>query len=211
MLNQIYRICNTMDEYFDKGELAYLLLTSKIELPFRDKLAFQLQKKNKNLFISREWSNGKGKKIDIAILDKEKIPLVLIELTAMYTFDAGYRVMKKGYKKKLLETDLEKMKGVSKQKNNFLILLATDPTLNPKDKEKDVFFKNKNGKIDDVIKYANRKSLFRDNFDKCKENVETWIKEESNLEYLTTENPIYCGKAFEIPIKLFFWIIYKKN
>src|SRR3989344_4463942 len=69
---------------FGKNELAFLALTTKIELPFRDRWAYALyQKLNKvGLIVSREW-----RRVDMAILEKNK-QVALIELKAMYTFDA---------------------------------------------------------------------------------------------------------------------------
>jgi hypothetical protein len=76
---------------FQPNELAYLAMTTKIELPFRDRLAFQLHQilSPTGLLVTREWN-----RIDLAVLDKSSRPLCLIELKAMYTFDAGLRVSK---------------------------------------------------------------------------------------------------------------------
>ena len=72
-------------KHFTKNELAYLSLTSKIELPIRDQWAFLLHSElSKNgLIVSREW-----KRIDLAIL-KNGIPLAFVELKAMYSFNAA--------------------------------------------------------------------------------------------------------------------------
>ena len=71
---------------FGEDELAFLALTTKIELPLRDRWAYVLYRKlsRSNLIVSREW-----KRIDLAVL-KDKIPLALIQLKAMYTFNAVY-------------------------------------------------------------------------------------------------------------------------
>ena len=69
----------------DDGELAYLALTSKVEQPFRDRLAWIIQKKNcdSGSIVAREWKA----RIDLAVLDSSKAPLALIELKAMHAFD----------------------------------------------------------------------------------------------------------------------------
>lgn len=67
---------------FAPGELAYLALTSKVELPLRDRLAWSLYTQLPDLIVTREW-----KKTDLAILDRSGTPLALIEAKALYTFD----------------------------------------------------------------------------------------------------------------------------
>ncbi|MHA7209602.1 hypothetical protein [Arthrobacter sp. MDT1-65] len=64
------------------GELAYLALTSKVELPLRDRLAWSLSTKLPDLVVAREW-----KRTDLAILDSSATPMVLVEAKALYTFD----------------------------------------------------------------------------------------------------------------------------
>jgi hypothetical protein len=72
---------------FLENELAYLAATGKVESPIRNKLAFNLQRSYEaaNYFVAREWSNAK---IDIAVVNYDDRPVCLIELKAMYTFDA---------------------------------------------------------------------------------------------------------------------------
>ena len=82
------KIRSALDEIgdtFEENELAYLAVTSKIEHPFRDRLSFLLHKRYEaeGYLVAREW-----KRIDMAILNHEGEPLILIELKAMYTFDA---------------------------------------------------------------------------------------------------------------------------
>jgi hypothetical protein len=73
------------------NELAYLALTSKIEIPIRNKWAYLLHKKlGEDFVVSREW-----RRADLAILEsvpvskktKILVPRCLIELKAMYTFE----------------------------------------------------------------------------------------------------------------------------
>lgn len=112
---------------FGKDELAFLALTTKIELPLRDRLAYVLYKKlqEEGLIVSREW-----KRVDLAIL-KEATPQVLIELKAMYTFDA---VNERGFYKKsigYLFEDIKKATALidkNKKADIYGILLATHPT-----------------------------------------------------------------------------------
>lgn len=70
-------------ESFAPGDLAYLPLTSKVERPLQDRLAWSLHTKLPELVVSREW-----KRTDLAILDAQaSTPLLLLEAKAMYTAD----------------------------------------------------------------------------------------------------------------------------
>jgi len=71
-----------LEETFYPDELAYLALTSKIELPVRDRLAYRLSRRFPELLIAREWY-----RCDLAILSEEAVPLLLLEAKALYTFD----------------------------------------------------------------------------------------------------------------------------
>lgn len=109
---------------FGKDELAFLALTTKIELPLRDRLAYVMYKKLKEegLVVSREW-----RRVDLAVL-RETVPQALIELKAMYTFDA---LRERGNLKKRIGYLFEDIKKASqfdcKSENIYGILLATHP------------------------------------------------------------------------------------
>ncbi|MFC7493637.1 MULTISPECIES: hypothetical protein [unclassified Nocardioides] len=67
---------------FAENELAYLALTSKAELPVRDRIAWRLQHElNDSYVVSREW-----RRADIAVLAGET-PVLQVEAKAMYAFD----------------------------------------------------------------------------------------------------------------------------
>jgi hypothetical protein len=70
---------------FRADELAYLAATMKVENPVRDRLAYLLHRRygGQGLIVSREWN-----RVDIAVLRPDGEPACLIELKAMYTFDA---------------------------------------------------------------------------------------------------------------------------
>lgn len=66
---------------FKENELAYLALTSKPELQFRDRLAFQLHEQLINrITVAREW-----KRVDLAFLNGNE-PQALIQLKARSLF-----------------------------------------------------------------------------------------------------------------------------
>lgn len=81
----LVKCLKTMGQKFDRDELAYYFLTAPLEAPIRDRLSFALEmefSRNK-LVVAREFD-----RIDIAILEQETgVPLALIEIKALYTFD----------------------------------------------------------------------------------------------------------------------------
>ena len=73
----------------DREQLAYLAATSKPEMPFRDRLAYELYRLLKDdHFVAREWYwQGNGQRADIAILHKStQSPNAIIELKAWSLF-----------------------------------------------------------------------------------------------------------------------------
>ncbi len=83
----IENIISNITSNFQVNELAYLAFTSKIELPLRDRIAFELHKKFSDThLICREWKSKESKsskRVDIAIVDKSNFkPVCLIELKA---------------------------------------------------------------------------------------------------------------------------------
>lgn len=70
---------------FRTNELAYLATTTKVEAAIRDRLAFRLHQdyEPSGCVVAREWN-----RVDLAVLDAAGAPLALVELKAMYTFDA---------------------------------------------------------------------------------------------------------------------------
>jgi hypothetical protein len=81
---EIIKIVSEIQDEFAKDELAYLAVTSKIENPLRDKIAFALHKSlNQDYLICREWQRVKGNRTDLAIIEgKENEPKLLIEFKA---------------------------------------------------------------------------------------------------------------------------------
>lgn len=76
---------------FEDNELAYLAITSKIESPFRDQLAYHLHKRHAGAgyMIAREWTPPDQKfRIDLAVFGPCGQPNCFVELKAMYTYDA---------------------------------------------------------------------------------------------------------------------------
>jgi hypothetical protein len=70
---------------FQKDELAYLVVTSKSELPVRDRLAYLLHKRYEadGYVVAREWNH-----IDLAVLSPTGLPICLVELKMMFALNA---------------------------------------------------------------------------------------------------------------------------
>lgn len=113
MLNEM--ILNSLDEIENYGkELSYFGLTSKIELPFRDWLAFNLMKKSNNeYFIGREYPN----RTDLSLIINNEV-IHCLELKACYTFDL-YKDYQKEWSKVL--NDFFKYKA-RKEKVSFMLV-----------------------------------------------------------------------------------------
>lgn len=99
------KILENTDKLFNTDELAYLAITSKIENPLRDKIAYQLHNEiGENYLVCREWKGKNKDRTDIAILDSQTNNLkCLIEIKA-------HSVPKYEYEyQKLMKSDLLKM------------------------------------------------------------------------------------------------------
>lgn len=78
---EIKKALGNVSGAFQKDELAFLALTSKPELQFRDRLAFQLHEQLRDrITVAREW-----KRVDLAFLNGNE-PQALIQLKALSLF-----------------------------------------------------------------------------------------------------------------------------
>lgn len=119
----VVRSLGSLEKEFQPNELAYLALTTKIELPLRDRWAFSLYRElGDSLIVSREW-----KRTDLAIL-RGQSPQVLIELKAMYSFDAALdRGGISGYTD-AMSRDAKKARILAETTTEiYTVLLATHP------------------------------------------------------------------------------------
>ncbi|RUO22604.1 hypothetical protein CWE08_05370 [Aliidiomarina iranensis] len=113
----------SLEQEFQSDELAYLALTTKIELPFRDRWAFSLYRTLKETYaVSREW-----KRTDMAILNGQS-PEVLIELKAMYSFDAVLDKFKISRFADAMTSDAKKARLLAEAETEiYTVLLSTHP------------------------------------------------------------------------------------
>ena len=182
---------------FHKNELAFLALTTKIELPLRDRWAYVLFSKlsKTDFLVSREW-----KRTDIAIIKKSK-PSVLIEIKALYTFDA---ISERGnYKERInyLQSDEEKaFKLAFKDTHIYTVLFATHPlSVVPH-------------RLEGIVKYVPGINMaFRKYKDasKIKKIAVGRIREEFKGKKLIAEGTLKAGSAFGIETEIIYWILHK--
>jgi hypothetical protein len=184
---------------FNENELAFFALTTKIELTLRDRWAYVLFSKlsKSNFLVSREW-----KRTDIAIIEENK-PVVLIEIKALYTFDA---ISARGnYKKRIsyLQDDEEKATRLaSKDTDIYTVLLATHPlTSIPYI-------------LEGVVKYVpgiNGAFSKHQNANNIRKIATERIREEFKGKNLITEGILKAGLAFGIETEIIYWILYKEK
>lgn len=104
--------------------LAFLTLTSKPELQIRDALAWQLHQEHVGI-VAREW-----RRTDLAILDTQGKPLVLLEAKVMATFDAVSESVRErflGY----LSSDHSKASRLANTGTRIYLLLIVTHTADP--------------------------------------------------------------------------------
>jgi hypothetical protein len=189
-------ISNEIQDQAVEGELAFLSLSSKIEQNFRDRIAVKLQYSDicNQLIIAREY-----KRCDLAILDINLSPILILEFKACYSFDL---VMEK----KINEYKLEIEKDFSKSAEKFpgtpmySILFITH--------SKNLIPRNLYG----VVKYHSQinKNL------KLYDNNESRLNDEGKSNFRNTFPQIEYGNiiqndiAFDISVDLVYGLIKKR-
>ncbi len=128
----------SLGDEFSANELAYLALTSKVELPVRDRLAYSLHRQFGNIdraIIAREWQ-----RVDLAILVEQK-PKLLLEVKAMYDFDI---LKRNGKMLDSVRKDLRELQHQypERESEKMLLILATGVDGSP------------NASMDKIIKYS---------------------------------------------------------
>lgn len=178
---------------FKKDELAYLALTSKIEIPIRDRWAFVLYEKfSEKYSVAREW-----KRTDLAILDNLS-PVALIELKAMYSFDGIDN--SQHYINKMCKDASKALKLSNTNTHIYTVLLSTHPH--------GMFAKE----LDGIIKYLpniNRTIRKYGNEEVkriCKDNIEKSIQGE-----IIGSGKLFGGSSFGVDVDVCFWLVKANN
>lgn len=197
-MNIISEIKHFLETEYSNESLAYLGLTTKIENPFRDKFAYFLHKKYQNQArVSREFSDGRNLRVDLAILTENEKHF--IEFKACYAFD----LVKKDYDlyKKEIIKDFEKYSDENISSLTFVLLSIRISDI--PDFEKYLH----------VVKYI---SSQRASLKKCKstENqkklsdatIEHWFDGGCGL-YLVDNHTKKLGDCFGVTVYLDYYII----
>ena len=182
---------------FEENELAYLALTTKIELPIRDKWAFTLHNKLQEKYtVAREW-----KRTDLAVL-VGSIPEVLIELKAMYSFDAA--LGEQGGKRftDRMHADQLKAKKISSDHTEiYTVLLSTHPKCHI---DKSMY---------GIVKYSNYiNRAFKEigNESSIREKCNLGILRNLNDKKVLGHGEISGGQAFGVEVVVSYWLVKEK-
>ncbi len=183
-----------LDREFQQNELAYLALTTKVEMPIRDKWAYTLYKqlKNKGINVSREW-----KRTDLAVIERGT-PLALVELKAMYSFDAALDPNGVGGFTDAMEKDEEKAKKLAQSVTSvYTVLLATHPHS---------LVTNLSG----IVKYDSgiNKALVRFEGEQgVKSAAIDAVNRKLAGKNVITQGELCGGSAFEVSVSVLYWVI----
>ena len=106
---------------FERGELAYLAITSKVEFPVRDRFAWELHRRleDRSLLVAREW-----RRADLAVV-REGDAVVVIESTALYAFDVLREPGLHKYRAKVTD-DLAKAATLAPHADAYALVLCTN-------------------------------------------------------------------------------------
>lgn len=195
--NLVDVIKRSMDS-FKKNELAYLSMTSKNELPIRDRIAYELYSNYNNYIVAREYSpKGTNSRIDLAVLKNNNIKDI-IELKSMYTFDS----VNMDNFINLINNDFDKNSElISDGVNQYEIIIATHLKTIP------------NEEFSKYIKYYRliKKYTLKDSKELIN-SLDCIIKKEfPEKQYEIRSFIINAGEAFEVDVDVCFWILKNKK
>ena len=129
MAGHLVQALRGASESFAEDELAYLALTSKLENPLRDRMAWALQSTLAGRLVAREWH-----RCDLAVLEADGTPAALVEAKAMYSFD-GVSSEKMGAYRGWMVSDIAKAdrlaSGSAAEVYALLFVTHVEGRLNP--------------------------------------------------------------------------------
>lgn len=173
---------------FAKDELAYLALTSKVESPIRDRLAFALHSMlgESGFIVAREWQ-----RIDLAVFRGPE-PVALVEIKATYTFDGFTPEYQDA-----LRDDYTKCrrKGITGGQI-FTLLVATHPHGEPTVAAEGVI-KYAHKIRRSLAKYGSHEAVAKANAAK----IESWRRAE-----VLDQGRLNGGEAFGVPVSVYYWL-----
>ena len=183
----------SLGKEFSQDELAYLALTSKVESPIRDRLAYSLHRhfeEDENIRISREWTeSGKITRVDIAILEKGK-PQLFLEIKSMYSFDMFKPISNKQYPNSV-QDDLNKMKAYNSDYSldKIAMILIASPT------------NSRPNRLDGIVPYNLWKyGIIEEN------DLKSAVKKNFDQFNIFASGRIVGGCAFGIGVNVHYWL-----
>lgn len=196
----------SLGQEFSQDELAYLALTSKIELPIRDQLAYSLQQRfgnNHDAKIAREWKGDftnewkekverNWKRIDLAVTVDQQ-PRLLLEAKAMYTFDICNK--RKSWFLTSINKDQKDLQNLAlgPAVEKLILVLATDCDQAPTEA------------LDGVVKYSSDLRRY-DKFRKTEEELQQLSKERFSELNFFSSGRIPGGQVFDMDVRVYYWL-----
>lgn len=174
---------------FIPGELAYLALTSKVEFAIRDRLAFRLHTRlgDGPSQVAREWH-----RTDLAVLSGGA-PTLLLEVKAMYSFDAiDSAVGLRNFHRQVLRDRDKSLRPEAGSAEIYALLLVTHPG-GPCGAE-----------LDAVVKYrAGIERGAKRGIDRVREDAAAAVSEKfHDFRLITTRGSLDAGTAFGVPVSI---------
>jgi hypothetical protein len=198
------QIISAIDSIPIGDDLAYLILTGKMEETIRDLVALELRKLlSDDREVAREWKKPHKPRCDLAILHEED-PELIVEFKHMYTFDP--LPTREGTKSadrlpNMLKDDMKKRERQYSLKAEVLgVLLATHPSAKIDEK------KYGHG----LMKYSHKVNTTIDRLggadavlDACKGRV----KELIGAGRIVHSSERVIGKCFGVDVRMVFWVV----
>ncbi len=187
---------------FEDGELAYLALTSKIERPFLDRLAFRLHQRphSQNRMVAREWPipTPSGRPCaDLAILSRSGAAAV-VEGKAMYSFDPTRNCASNTRFVERMQGDLDRFTEADLSATPiYCLLLATHP-LTPVPEQRMYGIKYPS-KINSAFQRIGDESQIRELADRK-------VRAATVADSVCAAGTEQAGSSFGIPVELLWWL-----
>jgi len=188
---EIIDIVSEIENAFSSDELAFLSLTSKIENPLRDKIAYEFHKRHYNKYIiAREWTDKSKtkKRTDLAILN------IKGEIECIIEFKAHSDMKGIAQWGKEMKKDIEKSLLIENVKEVYFILFGNFIKALPENKNLDNSIKYYNG-----LNKAISRGFSKDNM------IEKWENslKKNNIQPDNYElKEINAGKYYDIDVKI---------
>lgn len=178
---------------FAADELAYLAVTSKVESPVRDRLAWGLHQRlaDTGLRVAREW-----RRADIAVL-ADDAAVTLVEVKALYTFDVLRGPQRRRYLD-MVRSDLAKAVTLAPGADAYALVLTTHvdgPITGP---------------LRNVVKYAGgiAGALTRHGTeDRVRSQALTALGSELALLGAVSHVPMEAGRVFDLAVTVDAWLV----